>query len=80
MKVNSFPEADSRSPGASQFGEVRTGSASGCLACYTLKSGNYFREPRVFGSHCALFQLCVRRVFPVSDTGGVAGSPGVSPR
>ena len=65
------------SPGALQIGEVRTVSASGCLGCYTLKSGHCFHEPRVFGSHCSLFQSCVRRFF-LCQTGGVAGSPGVS--
>ena len=56
---------------------MRTVSASGCLGCYTLKSGHYFHEPRVFGSHCSLFQYCVRRVFSCvrhRRCGGVAGS------
>ena len=74
-KVNSFPEVDSRPAllGPRSLEKCAPVSASGCLGCYTLKSGPYFHEPRVFGSHCSLFQFCVRRVFPVSVTGGWRG-------
>ena len=63
--------------GASQFGEVRTVSASGCLSCYTLKSGHYFHEPCVFGSRLLTVSVLLQKSFSCvrhRRGGGVAGS------
>ena len=58
--VNSFPAVDSR-PGVSQFEEVRTVFASGCTSRYTLKSGHYFPEPRVFGSRLLTVSVLLQK-------------------
>ena len=53
---------------------MRTVSASGCMSCNTLKSGHCFHEPRVCGSRLLTVSVLLQKSFPVSDTGGVAGS------
>ena len=66
VKVNSNLEVDSRPAlltEASQFGEVCTVSASGCLSCYTLKYGHYFHEARVSGSRLLIVSVLRQKSF-----------------
>ena len=79
VKANSFSEVDSRPAllGPRSLEKCAQFLLRVALGCYTLKSEHYFHELRVFGSHCSLFQFCVRRVFSCvrhRRGGGVAGS------